>query len=86
LTYRVYYEDRAAKELARLPRPYQVLIKRKVQQIAEDFESQRPNLKHLKGRFDYYRLRIGSYRVIFYKDDKRIVIVIVRIGHRKEIY
>jgi len=31
-------------------------------------------------------LRVGSYRVIFKKEEKQLIIVIVRIGHRKEIY
>jgi mRNA interferase RelE/StbE len=33
-----------------------------------------------------YRLRIGRYRVIFKKEEKSLVILIVRIGHRKDIY
>ena len=35
---------------------------------------------------DLYRLRVGSYRIIFKRDGKELVILIVRIGHRKEIY
>jgi mRNA-degrading endonuclease RelE of RelBE toxin-antitoxin system len=31
-------------------------------------------------------LRIGSYRIIFKKEEKRLMIIIIRIGHRKEIY
>ena len=30
--------------------------------------------------------RVGDYRVIFKKEEKQIVILIIRIGHRKEIY
>ncbi|MDH7513118.1 MAG: type II toxin-antitoxin system RelE/ParE family toxin [Clostridiales bacterium] len=33
-----------------------------------------------------YRLRIGAYRVILKKDEARLIILVVRIGHRKEIY
>ena len=35
---------------------------------------------------DYYRLRIGNYRVIFKKEDKNLIIFVIRIGHRREIY
>jgi len=84
--YSVFYEERAAKELAKIDKPYQLLIKKKIEQLAEDFESMSGNLKRLKGKYDYYRLRVGSHRVIFQKDAKKIVIIIVRIGHRREVY
>jgi mRNA interferase RelE/StbE len=84
--YSVFYEERAAKELAKIDRPYQLLIKKKIEQLAEDFESMSGNLRLLKGKYDYFRLRVGSYRVIFHKDARKIMITIVRIGHRREVY
>ena len=43
------------------------------------------NINKLSGIKDnYYRLRVGRYRVIFKKEEKRFIIVIVRIGHRKQ--
>jgi mRNA interferase RelE/StbE len=84
--YSVFFEERAAKELAKIDRPYQLLIKKKIGQLAEDFESMSGNLKPLKGKYDYFRLRVGGYRVIFHKDARKIVITIVRIGHRREVY
>jgi len=45
------------------------------------------NIKKLGGiKDDYYRLRVGNYRVIFKKEEKELIIIIIRIGHRKEIY
>ena len=43
-------------------------------------------LKRLAADEDFFRLRVGSYRVIFKKEDRRLLILIIRIGHRKEIY
>ena len=86
MKYSVFYEERAARELAKIDRPYQLLIKKKIELLAADFESMSGNLKHLKGKYDYYRMRVGSYRVIFHKDAKKITITIVRIGHRREVY
>ena len=86
MTYKVFYSPKAAKELARIPRPFQKLIVRKITQLSEDFASLSNNLKILKGEHEYYRLRVGRYRVIFNKDDDRIVITIIRISDRKSIY
>ncbi|MCX6556517.1 MAG: type II toxin-antitoxin system RelE/ParE family toxin [Candidatus Aminicenantes bacterium] len=86
MIYAVFFEERAAKELARIDKPYQLLIKKKIEQLTENFDSMVNNLKPLKGKYDYYRLRVGSYRVIFHKDSRKIIISIVRIGHRKSIY
>ena len=86
MRYAVFFEESAAKELAKIEKPYQLLIKKKIEQLAKDFDSMVNNLKPLKGKYDYYRLRVGSYRVIFHKDTGKIMISIVHIGHRKSIY
>jgi mRNA interferase RelE/StbE len=33
-----------------------------------------------------FRLRVGSYRVVFRKDENHLIILIVRIGHRRDVY
>lgn len=86
MRYSVFYEERAANELARIDRPYQLLIKKKIEQLAANFESMSGNLKPLHGKYDYFRLRVCSYRVIFHKDARKIMITIVRVGHRREVY
>ena len=42
--------------------------------------------KKLKGQPDHYRLRIGDYRIIYRIEKKRVTIVVVKIGHRREVY
>ena len=44
-----------------------------------------PKSVKLKGRSGY-RVRVGDYRIIYEIFDKRVIILIVRIGHRREIY
>ena len=45
-----------------------------------------PGIKKLQGDPDHYRLRVGDYRVVYRVDGRRVVVVIVRIGHRREVY
>ena len=78
---------RALDDLARVDRPLQKIIKEKLLILAENPEALKNNIKRLSGTDkDLYRLRVGSYRVIFKKDKEELVIIIVRIGHRKEVY
>jgi mRNA interferase RelE/StbE len=46
-----------------------------------------PNIKALKGNLaNYFRYRIGDYRVIYSIDDQVLVVAVVEIAHRKEVY
>jgi mRNA interferase RelE/StbE len=45
-----------------------------------------PNSKKLTGSSDLYRLRIGDYRAIYSIDDEVVTIIVLDVGHRKEIY
>ena len=43
--------------------------------------------KKLKGaQKDIFRVRVGDYRIVYQVEEERLVVVLVRIGHRKEIY
>jgi mRNA interferase RelE/StbE len=43
-------------------------------------------VKKLYGLQDHFRIRVGDYRVIYRVDGRRVVVVIVRIGHRRDVY
>ena len=58
--------------------------------IARDINSLRENprphgCKKLRGS-EFYRIRIGDYRVIYQIFNDKLLVVVVRIGHRREIY
>ncbi len=78
---------KALDDLRRIDRPHQKIIKAKLLILAENPEALKNNIRRLAGGGEsLYRLRIGSYRAIFKKDKEAFVILVVRIGHRKEIY
>jgi mRNA interferase RelE/StbE len=85
LTYRLEFKRTAVKELARLDRTVQVIIKDKLELLCANPAALAANVKRLTGT-GLHRLRVGNYRVVFHKDDARIVILVVRIGHRREVY
>jgi mRNA interferase RelE/StbE len=50
-------------------------------------ENPRPSgCKKLKGSKTDYRIRIGDYRVIYEIQDGRLVVLLLNVGHRKDIY
>lgn len=42
--------------------------------------------KKLAGREAAYRLRVGDYRIVYTVNDREIIVEIIRIGHRREVY
>lgn len=85
--YAIEYLEEAIEELTRLDPVMQKRIKEKINLLGSDPASLGNNIKPFKGKHKgKARLRVGDYRVVFQKQDNRIVILIIRIGHRSRIY
>ena len=84
--YEIRFLDRALADLKKIDRPHQKIIKAKLAILAEDPAALKNNIKRLTAEEEIFRLRVGSYRIIFKKIERRLLILIIRIGHRKEIY
>lgn len=81
--YSISISKDAQKALAKIPNPDYNKIVKDIQSLAVN---PRPaGVKKLKGRIGY-RIRHGNYRVIYTIDDDKIVVMIIDIGHRKDIY
>ena len=79
--YQIEYGDTALKDLDIIPSKQRAQILRKIARLQEALHG---NIKKLREADFAYRLRMGDYRVLFDVEDN--VIVIRRIGHRKNIY
>ena len=83
-TYTVTILPAALRQLAELPRPDQKRIKERIDGLAAD---PRPHgAKKLRGESDLFRLRSGNYRIIYSVEDVRLIVLVIRIGHRREVY
>jgi mRNA interferase RelE/StbE len=80
----ISYTADALKTLRRMPRNTADLIRRKVQEVAADPANAR-NVKKLKGR-DGYRLRVGDWRVVYDIEAGKLVLIVIEIGPRGDIY
>jgi len=84
MRYSLEFTASALKEFQTLDRQIQRRVTEKVKALCEDpFPS---GVKELRGEVDHFRIRVGDYRIVYRMDGSRVVIVIVRIGHRREVY
>ncbi|GAB6063101.1 type II toxin-antitoxin system RelE family toxin [Deferrisoma palaeochoriense] len=83
MRYRLRILRRAQKELAGLPSKTYEAVRDAIRALAEN---PRPTqARKLVGR-DGWRVRIGSYRVIYEIDDEQGVVVVLHVGHRRDVY
>ncbi len=77
----------AVDDLKRIDRAHQKIIKAKLKILAENPLALKNDIRRLAGKGEaIFRLRVGSYRVVFKKEKTDLVILFIRIGHRKNIY
>lgn len=82
--YSITYKRSAAKALRKLDRQHQRAIISAVEELALN---PRPDgVKKLQGGAGEYRIRIGSYRAVYEVNDGELVILVLALGHRREIY
>ena len=86
MSYKIKISEKLERKLARIPKRDKIHIEEKIGLLSFD---PRPNdCKKLQGnkRPPLYRVRSGNYRIIYTIEDKKLIILIVDIGHRKDIY
>ena len=81
--YRLLIKPSAAKELEALPAKDRKRVAAKLRRLAS--EARPPGSEKLSGQ-ENYRLRQGDYRVVYSVDDDQATVVIVKIGHRRDVY
>jgi len=85
LTYKVVYLDQVEQDLKKLDKS----IAKKILARIETYLASEPKElgKPLKGEFQgYWRYRWGDYRVIYKISEREVLILILRISHRKDVY
>lgn len=84
MAYSILLSPPAERQLKALAEPIQ---KRMVKRLRTLKENPRPQgVKKLAGEDDLYRIREGDYRIIYTIRDKELIVLVVKIGDRKEIY
>lgn len=84
MPYRIEFTPRTARHLRDLPRQVQERIRPRLDALAQT--PRPPGVSKLAGSDDLYRLRVGDNRVVYAIRDEALLILVVRVGQRREVY
>ena len=83
MTYTIALKKRAIRALELINEPYYTKIKEAIYGLA--YTPRPPGCIKLKGR-DGYRIRVADYRIIYDIFDDLLLVEVIDLGHRKDIY
>jgi mRNA interferase RelE/StbE len=84
MVYTIEFRPAVLKSLKKFPKRDLVRIKKKVEELATNLPD--PNTTKMKGNNTFHKIRSGNYRIIYEIHNDRLVILVVKIGHRKDVY
>ncbi len=84
MRYSVEFRPSVPKSLKRFPKRDLVRIKKKIEDLADNLPDQ--NTTRMKGNNSFHKVRFGNYRIIYEIYDDKLVILIIKVGHRKDVY
>lgn len=85
MTYAVELTAPAAKELSKLPKAIRLRIAGVIELLS--VEPRPPGAKMLRGgEHGRWRVRVGDYRVVYAIEGDRLIVLVLRVAHRREVY
>ena len=83
-TYTVLFKRSADKALQKLPEK----VQRRLVLAASDLavEPRPAGCVRLEGEDNLWRIRVGDYRIVYTIEEKKLIVLVVRIAHRKDVY
>jgi mRNA interferase RelE/StbE len=83
--YEIRFKKSVSKDLKNIGKSKIRLILKEIEKLKNSIENNEKVIK-LQGNNPYFRLRVQDYRIIFEKQDDKLIILVIKIGHRKDIY
>ena len=82
--YEIEISRTAEKQLRRLPRTDQLRVVRTMLALVDDPFPR--GARKLSGHDDVFRVRAGRYRILYSVSERKLVIVVLKVGHRRDVY
>ncbi len=83
MKYSVEFRPTVLKVMKKLPKKELIRIKKKIDDLAEKLPD--PATTKMKGNNTFHKIRVGDYRIVYEIHDDLLVILVVKIGHRKDV-
>ncbi len=84
MPYKIEFSPRARRQFRSLPRPAQQRLQPHIDALAEN---PRPaGVKKLAGADSEYRIRVGSFRVVYEIHDQVLIVYLIAVGDRRDVY
>ncbi len=84
MPYSIQFTPPAHRDFEALDRSVQQRLRRHIDRLAEN--SSPPGAKKLHTDEPYYRICVGDYRMVYQVEGKQLVVIVVKIGHRNDVY
>ena len=84
MLYAVELRPAARRDLRKIPKMDAGRIIAAIESLAKN--PRPPGVKKLVGVEELYRIRVGDYRIVYQVQDERLLVLVVKIGHRREVY
>ena len=81
---RIEVSATAEKQIRKLTRDDQIRLLRAIRVL--ETEPRPSGARKVRGYEDTFRIRVGVYRILYRIEQRRVLIVILKVGHRREIY
>jgi mRNA interferase RelE/StbE len=84
MKYAVEFRPGVLKNMKHFPKRELLRIKKKIDELSNKLPD--PSTTKLKGDNNFHKVRMGDYRIVYEIHGDRLVILVVKIGHRKDVY
>jgi mRNA interferase RelE/StbE len=84
MAYRIEFRPAALRAMRRLPKPFKARLLTAIAALAD--APRPPGSVQLQGPDGFYRVRVGDYRIVYLIEDRVLLICVVRVAHRKDVY
>ncbi len=84
MPYTIRFTPRARRDFSALETVLQQRLSQHIDRLAENpFPA---GAKRLHTEEPYYRIRVGDYRIVYQVDSQQLIVIVIKIGHRKDVY
>jgi mRNA interferase RelE/StbE len=84
MQYSIEFRPAVLKSLKRFPKKDLVKIKKKIEELGSNLPNS--NMTKMKGNNPFHKIRSGDYWILYEIHDKKVIILIVKIGLRRDVY